>query len=369
MKVIRGISNIRRFPLPVVALGVFDGVHLGHRSILSAAVETAKEIRGTSVAVTFWPHPQNRKSLYSLEHRLRIIGELGLQAAIVIKFTGAFSRLSAERFVKDILVDRISARYIFIGKNFHFGKDRKGDYRLLQRSSARNNFKVRVFEIIRRKDMPISSTLLRELISRGELSRARQLLLRPVSVLGTVIKGESRGSSLGFPTANIDPHHEVLPPDGIYAVRVILGGKKFKGVCYIGKKPTFRKHLSNNRHCEEAEEIPRLSLRGTAGAEAISITGSEQAAQSQKQDCFAPCLAGRQASGLAMTVAGQFPRRRESTGIEVHILGFHRNIYAKTLEIQFIKKIREDRKFSSALKLSGQIKKDISRAKNIFSHT
>ncbi len=323
MKVVRGISNIRRFPLPVVALGVFDGVHLGHRSILSAAVETAKEIKGTSVAVTFWPHPQNRKSLYSLDHRLHIIGELGLQAVIVIKFTRAFSRMPAERFVKDILVNRISAGYVFIGKNFHFGKDREGNYHLLQRLAARNNFKVRVFEIIRRKDMPISSTLLRNLISRGELSRARQLLLRPVSVLGTVIKGESRGTSLGFPTANIDPHHEVLPPDGIYAVRVILGEKKFKGVCYIGNKSTFR----------DSTRFYRMNR------------------------CAASC---GEKGELAM---------RHGPSIEVHILGLRKNIYAKALEIQFIKKIREDRKFNSALKLANQIRKDISRAKNIFFHT
>ncbi|MCX5714116.1 MAG: riboflavin biosynthesis protein RibF [Candidatus Omnitrophica bacterium] len=304
MRIVYGISDIRHYKRSVVALGVFDGVHLGHRKILSQAVKKAREIKGTSIAITFWPLPREKESLYSLNHRLRLIRELGIQVAIVIRFTQGFSRISAERFVKDILVGRIWARHIFIGKNFRFGKKREGDYRLLQRLSLGNNFKVRVFEIIRRQGTVVSSTLLRSLISRGELSRARQLLLRPVSVLGTVVRGESRGASLGFPTANIDPHHEVLPPDGIYAVWVILQGKRFRGVCYIGKKPTFK------------TQEPRLA----------------------------------------------------QTSIEAHIFGLRKNIYAKVTEIQFIKKLRGDKKFNSAEELASQIKKDISHEKNIFPH-
>jgi riboflavin kinase/FMN adenylyltransferase len=304
MQIIRGTLRLRHYPKPVVALGVFDGVHLGHKGILLAAVKQARRIGGTSIAVTFWPHPQRRKSLYSLAHRLRQIEALGLKVAIVIKFTKAFSRLSAERFVKDILVRRLKVRYIFVGRNFRFGKNRAGDYLLLRKLSAGNNFKVRVFEIIRRQGVPVSSTLLRRLISRGALSCASRLLQQPVSVLGTVVSGEARGASLGFPTANIDPHQEVLPPAGIYAVRVILEGEKYQGVCYIGKKPTF-----------------------------------------------------------------SHSARRKKSSVEVHIFGLERNIYTKTLEIQFLGKLRDEKKFCSAEELASQIKKDISRAKKVFSHT
>ncbi len=298
MRIIYGISKIRKFKKPVVALGVFDGVHLGHRRILKDTVDKAKRIEGTSMVVTFWPDPHREKSLYSLEHRLKLMESIGIEVCIVIKFNKEFSIISAEDFIRDILVNKIGAQYIYVGRNFRFGKQARGDFKTLDKVSHIYNFKLKLFDIIKINNQPISSTYIRRLITKGKLNTARKLLSRPVSVLGTVIKGTSLAGRLGFPTANVNPHHEVLPPPGVYAVLVIFNNKKFKGVCYIGTRPTF-KH------------------------------------QRQKH-------------------------------IEVYIFNFKKNIYGKYLEIQFIKKIRNERKFSSPVSLVRQIKKDIASTKKIF---
>lgn len=239
MKIICGINKIRKFKKPVVALGVFDGVHVGHRRILKAAAEKARRIKGTSIVVTFWPDPHKEESLYSLEHRLRLIGQTGVGVCIVIKFNKVFSRLSAQDFVKEVLAKRIGARYVYVGRNFRFGKGAKGNYAFLGRSSRIYNFKLKLFDMVKVNRRPVSSTYIRGLIKKGKINYAAKLLTRPVSVLGTVIKGESLATKLGFPTANIDPHHEVLPPPGIYAAYAIFNKKEYKGACYIGSRPTF----------------------------------------------------------------------------------------------------------------------------------
>lgn len=280
-------------------MGVFDGVHLGHRRILKAAVGKARRIKGTSMVVTFWPHPQREGSIYSLEHRLRLISEVGMDTCIVIRFNKRFSQMPAEDFIRDILVNKIGAQYIYVGRNFRFGREGRGNFKTLERLSRLHNFKLKLFAMVRVDNRPISSTYIRSLITKGELSAAGRLLSSPVSVLGTVVRGTSLAAKLGFPTANIDPHHEVLPPPGIYAVSVIFNNKELKGACYIGTKPTFR--LEQQKH------------------------------------------------------------------IEVHIFNFNKNIYGKYLEIQFVEKIRNDKKFSSQESLARQIKKDVTRTKKIFS--
>ncbi len=238
MKIINGINKIIRFKKPVLAMGVFDGVHRGHKEILKAAIEKAHEVKGTSLALTFWPHPQREGSLYSLEHRLRLIAELGIDICVVVNFSRHFSDTKAQDFIKNILVNKIHAEYIYVGNDFKFGKNTEGDLDLLNSLGKVYGYKVKGFKIIKSGGKPISSTLIRSLIKNGEIEKAQGLLDRPVSILGTVIRGTALGRILGFPTANIDPHHEVIPAMGIYAVKVILGKNKLKGVCYIGKKPT-----------------------------------------------------------------------------------------------------------------------------------
>lgn len=306
MKVIYGINKIKKFKKPVVALGVFDGIHRAHRCILRAAAQEARRIKGTSLVLTFWPHPQNEDTLYSLEHRLRLISEIGIDVCIVIKFNKSFARVSAEDFIKNILIDKLGANSIYIGSNFRFGRNAKGDYKMLKRFSQIYNYKLKLFGIIKINNQPISSTYIRRLITRGHLTNAQKLLARPVSVLGTVIRGIGWGRRLGFPTANIDPHNEVIPPAGVYAVRIFYYNNKFKGITYIGGKPTFLRK--------------KIKSKG-----------------------------------------------QKLKNIEVYIFNFKKNIYGENLEVQFINKIRDEKKFTNSLPLVTQIKKDITAAKMIFS--
>jgi riboflavin kinase/FMN adenylyltransferase len=243
MKIIYGLGKIGKLRRPVVALGVFDGLHLGHRNILQAAVKKASQIKGTSLVLTFFPHPQAKASLYSLEHRLRLIAELGVDVCIVVNFNRSFAKISAQDFIAKILVRRIRASFVYVGKNFHFGNQALGDYRQLAISARKYKFGLKVFDVVKSAGVTVSSTAIRRLIKSHEIKKAQALLGRRVGVLGRVVKGSRLGRLIGFPTANIKPHHEVVPPSGIYAVQVIFSKKIYKGVCYIGKRPTM--HLKN----------------------------------------------------------------------------------------------------------------------------
>ena len=299
MKIIYGVEKIKKLRRPVVALGVFDGLHLGHRNILKAVVKKAGQIKGSSLVLTFFPHPQGSGSLYSLKHRLRLIAELGVDVCSVLNFSRSFAKISAQDFIAKILVKKIKVNFVYVGRNFRFGNQARGDYRLLAASAKKYKFGIKIFNVVKSAGIIISSTAIRRLIKNSKIKAAEGLLGRRVSVLGTVTRGSRLGRLLRFPTANIKAHHEVIPPAGIYAVQIIFSKKKYKGVCYIGKRPTI--HLKN-----------------------------------------------------------------KAKRVEVHIFDFHKNIYGKMLEIQFIKLIRLEQKFSSLKDLSAQIQKDIISCRKIL---
>ncbi len=234
---------------PIVAtIGIFDGVHLGHQYLIKQVIKRARRLKAQSAVFTFTPHPlavlnplKTPPLLIFLKHRLRLISSLGINLCVVLKFNRALASMSAEEFVKKILVNRFRVKELIIGENFCFGKDKCGDINLLKQLGKKYNFRVEKIKIIKEKRQFISSTKIRTLISRGKLKLASKFLGRPVSILGTVIRGFSRGRRLGFPTANIDPHHEVLPPFGVYAVKVKIDKGWHQGVLNIGCRPTFFK--------------------------------------------------------------------------------------------------------------------------------
>ncbi|TBR17937.1 riboflavin biosynthesis protein RibF [bacterium] len=240
MRIIRDLNRVRKFKTPVVAIGVFDGLHLGHGQILKSVVKKAKDVKGTSVVITFYPHPQKEYDIYSLEHRLKLIKEAGIDVCFVVSFNKAFENMQPEEFIRRILVDKIAAKYIFVGDNFVFGKRARGNIKLLEDYSSLYGFKIKAIRLLNKNKKAVSSTLIRKLIRQGRLKKAEELLGRRVSILGRVVKGFSLGRRIGFPTANINPQHDIIPPAGIYAVKVFLKDKEYAGVCYIGDKPTFK---------------------------------------------------------------------------------------------------------------------------------
>lgn len=241
MEIIRGIRNMKRYPRPVVAIGVFDGVHAGHRRILEFCVAEARRIRGTPMVLTFEPHPQKEESIYSFDHRMALMSGLGVKACVVMRFNRRFAAMRAEDFIRKVIRGALGARHVLVGANFKFGAKLSGNTATLRSFARPCGYALTVFPTAKFAGRTISSTRIRQAISRGHLAKARAMLAGEVSVFGTVTGGRAVGRVLGFPTANIDPHHEVLPPPGIYAVRASVGKKWLPAVCYIGTRPTFKR--------------------------------------------------------------------------------------------------------------------------------
>ena len=243
MKKISDLYKIRKL---TASIGIFDGVHRGHQKILKKLVTEAARHNTKSLVITFHPHPRkvlNPHShvpfLTSMEHRLKLIKELGVDFFLVVNFTKSLSRVSPDDFIKKILLDKLNINALIVGKNFLFGCKGRGNFTLLERASRKYGFFLLGVEPVKMKGKYISSTRIRGAIEKGDLKNASLMLNRPVTVLGTVIKGRRIGRKLGFPTANIDPHHEAIPPRGVYAVSVRVYKKNHNAILNIGTRPTF----------------------------------------------------------------------------------------------------------------------------------
>lgn len=228
--------------LPVqshLAIGVFDGVHLGHQRVLNAA----RAAGAPAIALTFDPHPmrilrpdQAPPLLTSTEHKLALFRQLGFDACLLINFDKAFSETPAEKFIEQIA----TCRQVCVGTRFHFGHGRTGTVALMEQLAPRYGFAVKEIKSVLTADGEmISSTAVRQHVLAGNLDRATAMLGRHFSILGTVEHGDHRGHQLGFPTANLNPRNAALPPDGVYAVRVRLANTSLNGVVNIGVRPTF----------------------------------------------------------------------------------------------------------------------------------
>ena len=248
MELLSGLESLPepRMRSPIVTWGVFDGVHRGHRRVIEQVLSWARADGVSSAVVTFDRHPEevlrNREVplVTPLGERLRLIGALGVDFCVMLNFTIEFSKTSAEEFIRGIVAGRMAAKGIVLGHDSRFGRDRTGDLDFLTRLGRDVGLEVRHSDPEIFNGRPVSSSLIREVIFAGRLEEATFLLGRPPSVIGTVVRGERRGTKLGFPTANLELHHAVRPPPGVYAAEVPLEGRVYRAVVNIGTRPTFQ---------------------------------------------------------------------------------------------------------------------------------
>jgi riboflavin kinase/FMN adenylyltransferase len=290
----------------VVAIGVFDGVHVGHRSIILEAVVTAAEWGAKPSVVTFYPHPEavlrpgaGPAALTLPERKAELLVGLGVQEVITVTFDQQFARLSPQAFCSAVLSARLDAKAVLVGENFHFGRDRAGRPDDLVRFGEAHGFAVRPIALVSDGGSPVSSTRIRRLLSAGEVEQAAELLGRPHRLEGPVIKGDGRGRALEAPTANVQVSAELaLPSHGVYATRTLLeGGAEYDSVTSIGTNPTFG-------------------------------TGDE-------------------------------------TRVETLLLDYHGDLYGSSIAVDLVGRIREQRIFGDAYALAAQIRADVMIAREL----
>ncbi|MEM9175738.1 MAG: bifunctional riboflavin kinase/FAD synthetase [Myxococcota bacterium] len=254
MEIYRGISELgRRLTRPVVTIGNFDGVHRGHQAILQTVTERAKALDGESVLYTFEPHPRrvlhpdlDLRLLETFDQRMETLASHGLDVVIAEPFDLAFARISPERFIEHYLHASIGPSEVYVGYDFHFGKDREGSMRMLTERGPHLGFSVTVIPEVSVEGRDVNSTRVRQLLAEGEVEEAAELLGRPFVARGEVTEGDRRGRTIGFPTANLAPETEILPAPGVYygRLRCLRGGGVWEGktlpaVTNVGYRPTF----------------------------------------------------------------------------------------------------------------------------------
>lgn len=303
MKVILNAGFLpERYKKVVAAIGVFDGLHLGHQRVIARAVDAAKNIRGTSVVVTFFPHPvailhprEFNGYVVSLEHRIRLIKALGVDVCYVIPFSRPFARRSADDFARNFLIKRLRADRIVVGEDFHFGNRRQGSADLFNSLGVA----VETVPLLRLNNISVKTRFLKKLVAEGGLGQLKAFLNRDHGVFAEVVHGKGFGRRLGFPTANLEQENVITLPPGIYVVRVCAGIKKYCGVSYIGSRPAFN-------------------------------------------------------------------RRPGAFALEVHILDYRGNLYGKKITVEFLKKLRSVRLFTDDVLLARAIARDVKMARAYF---
>jgi riboflavin kinase/FMN adenylyltransferase len=306
MQIIRDLGEISKpFKKAVVTIGNFDGVHIGHQALFRQVIEKARSTGGTSVVMTFEPHPirvlncHKHFPLITLyEQKVELIGATGIDILVCVPFTLEFAKIPARAFVKDILCDLIGMTSVVVGEDYSFGKKREGDISLLKEMGKAHGFEVIVSGWIELGARRISSTEIRNLVRDGQVDEAGKLLGRYYQVRGTVVRGRDRGGRLlGYPTANLKLSDELCPKGGVYAVTVEYQGITFDGAANIGYSPTFDN--------------------------------------------------------------GEF-------SVEVHILDFHEDIYDQPIRVNFVQRLRGERKFAGPEALAAQIKLDVETARKLL---
>jgi riboflavin kinase/FMN adenylyltransferase len=294
----------------VVSVGVFDGVHLGHQAILAENVAHARSLGSTPTVVTFRHHPKSillgraPRTLTSLDHRLELFRRAQISRTVVLTFDEDLRRIPAEVFAREFLARKLGVRRFVLGFDSKFGRDRQGTPEYLRQLG----FDVVVVPKVIVSDRPVSSTAIREAVELGDLDGAARMLGRPVAVYGDVVKGDGRGRKIGFPTANLDLHHELHPPPGVYACR--------------------------------ARVVRRMDER------------------QENQRCLAVANIGHRP-----TFAKPDGSKPEPPLVEAHLLDFSGDLYGEHLELEFLTLLREERRFPDLQSLQRAIAADIERAR------
>jgi riboflavin kinase/FMN adenylyltransferase len=306
MEILRSISELSRLPGPLfLAIGVFDGVHLGHQAVISTSAEHARAANGTPVVVTFDPHPEKilrphaaPHLLTATPHKIALIRELGVAHLLIIKFDKQFAATEPEDFVQQMVEHSKPLREICVGHEWSFGKNRRGNLKLLNEFGARCDFGVVGIPPVTVNGELVSSTTIRQALEAGDLPKAAQMLGREYTILASVVSGDNRGKKIGFPTANLSAHNEQFPPNGVYFAEAKLDGAIYPGVVNLGYRPT------------------------------VETSKSERT-------------------------------------LEIHLFDFERDIYGKDLEVRFIRFLRPEKKFENVEALARQIGLDVKQAREL----
>jgi riboflavin kinase / FMN adenylyltransferase len=246
MRLFHGTDNAEIARPTVLTLGVFDGLHLGHQLIMQTVVERARAVGAVPTVITFEPHPRavlHPESapplLQTFDQKIEALSVLGIEQTIVIHFDQAFAQIHAQDFLSDVVVDRLHAKEVYLGRGFAFGHNREGNIELLRQVSDRLGFRADEVPEVRLRGRRVSSSRIRELLHHGQVNLARRMLGRPYGVEGRVVRGAERGATLGFPTANLQPQNRVIPRGGVYVTATLIDGQWRRSVTNIGTRPTF----------------------------------------------------------------------------------------------------------------------------------
>ena len=246
MRLFHGTNNAEIQRPTVLTLGVFDGLHIGHQLIMKTVVDRAHAIEAVPTVITFDPHPREvlhpesaPPLLQTFDQKIEGFGVLGIEQTIVIRFTEEFSQIRAPEFLRDVVVDRLHAKEVYLGRGFAFGHDREGNIELLKRLGNELGFVAGEVPEVSLRGRRVSSSKIRELLSLGKVNLARRMLGRPYGVEGRVEHGAERGHKLGFPTANLHPQNRVIPRNGVYVTGTLIEGKWRRSVTNVGVRPTF----------------------------------------------------------------------------------------------------------------------------------
>ncbi len=305
MRTFESFDVRQRFRNPVATIGNYDGIHLGHRRIIERVKERAREIDGTSMLITFFPHPlhvlkpeKELAPIVPVEERKRLIEEAGIDVLFLVPFTEEFSSLSPDDFVESVLVQKLGIKGLVVGYDFKFGRGGKGDLRLLERMGKAHSFFVEEMAEITLDGEKIGSNRVRKLVAAGSVAAAARVLGRPYALAGTVMRAKGRGRTIGYPTINLKTEYTLIPKNGVYVTEVEIEDRLFAAVTNVGTNPTFER--------------------------------------------------GRERS------------------IESYILDFDGDLYDRWVRIRFLERIRDEVRFSGIDELVARIGKDVEWAREYF---